>query len=129
MITYRHAPVILQQTFSLQNDALARFEQALLESTPHRTASNLKHTAHTTREHLHPESIKARHQKSVSDHLVTFEPETDGVATLPTTLTTPSKNKARWRNPHPPDGTTQRTKPTGRTFNSEPATAIHAPWR
>ena len=89
MITYRHAPVILQQAFSLPNDALARFEQALLESTPRRTASNLKHTAHTTREHLHPESIKARHQKYVTDHLVTFEPETDGVATLPTTPTTP----------------------------------------
>ena len=52
----------MQQAFSLPNDALARFEQALLESTPHLTESNLKHTAHTTRERLHPELIKARHK-------------------------------------------------------------------
>ena len=63
LITYRHAQVIMQQAWSLPNDTLARFEQALRKSTPHLTVSILKLKAHTTRERLHPESIETTPSK------------------------------------------------------------------
>ena len=81
-ITYRHAQVLINQAWSLPAEALAGFEQALLKSAPHLTVSNLKHRARVLRERLHPESIKARHQKSVADRKVFFEPEPDGMASL-----------------------------------------------
>ncbi|HSP52103.1 MAG TPA: DUF222 domain-containing protein [Cryobacterium sp.] len=81
-ITYRHAQAIMNQAWSLPADALAGFEQALLRSAPHLTVSNLKHRARVMRERLHPESITARHQKSVADRKVIFEPEADGMASL-----------------------------------------------
>ncbi|HSP76459.1 MAG TPA: DUF222 domain-containing protein [Cryobacterium sp.] len=81
-ITYRHAQAIMNQAWSLPAEALAGFEQALLTSAPHLTVSNLKHRARVMRERLHPESITARHQKSVADRKVIFEPEADGMASL-----------------------------------------------
>jgi hypothetical protein len=81
-ITYRHAQALMQQAWSLPAEALAGFEEALLKSAPNLTVSNLKHKARVMRERLHPESITARHQKSVADRTVTFEPEADGMASL-----------------------------------------------
>ena len=81
-ITYRHAQAILNQAWSLPVEALTGFEEALLEFAPHLTVSNLKHRARVMRERLHPASIKARHQKSVADRKVIFEPEVDGMASL-----------------------------------------------
>ena len=81
-ITYRHAQVLINQAWSLPAEALAGFEQTLLKSAPHLTVSNLKHRARVMRERLHPESIKARHQKSVAHRKVFFEPEPDGMASL-----------------------------------------------
>ncbi|TFC44347.1 HNH endonuclease signature motif containing protein [Cryobacterium shii] len=81
-ITYRHAQALINQAWSLPAEALAGFEQALLKSAPHLTVSNLKHRARVLRERLHPESIRARHQKSVADRRVFFEPEPDGMASL-----------------------------------------------
>lgn len=81
-ITYRHAQALINQAWSLPAEALARFEQALLKAAPHLTVSNLKHRARVMRERLHPESIRARHQKSVADRRVFFEPERDGMASL-----------------------------------------------
>ena len=37
------------------------------------------------------------------------------------------KTETRWRNPHPPDRKTHWTNPTGRTFDTDPATTIQAP--
>nr|WP_104195330.1 DUF222 domain-containing protein [Cryobacterium sp. M25] len=81
-ITYRHAQVLINQSWSLPAEALAGFEQALLQSAPHLTVSNLKNKARIMRERLHPESITARHQKSLADRTVIFEPEADGMASL-----------------------------------------------
>ncbi|TFC83954.1 HNH endonuclease [Cryobacterium cheniae] len=82
LITYRHAQAIMNQAWSLPAEALAGFEEALLKSAPHLTVSNLKYKARVMRERLHPESIRARHQKSVLDRTVTFEPEADGMASM-----------------------------------------------
>ncbi|HSP51793.1 MAG TPA: DUF222 domain-containing protein, partial [Cryobacterium sp.] len=81
-ITYRHAQAIMHQAWALPSEALAGFEQALLKSAPHLTVSNLKYKARVMRERLHPQSITARHQKSVADRKVIFEPEPDGMASL-----------------------------------------------
>ncbi|WP_166784931.1 HNH endonuclease signature motif containing protein, partial [Cryobacterium sp. TMT2-42-4] len=81
-ITYRHAQVIMNQAWFLPAEALAGFEEALLKSAPHLTVANLKYKARIMRERQHPESITARHQKSVADRKVIFEPEADGMASL-----------------------------------------------
>ncbi|WP_166785420.1 HNH endonuclease signature motif containing protein [Cryobacterium cryoconiti] len=81
-ITYRHAQAIMHQAWSLPAEALPGFEQALLRSAPHLTVANLKYKARVLRERLHPETITARHQKSVADRRVVFEPEADGMASL-----------------------------------------------
>ncbi|TFC98778.1 HNH endonuclease [Cryobacterium sinapicolor] len=81
-ITYRHAQAIMDQAWSLPTEALAGFEEALLKSAPHLTVANLRYRARIMRERLHPESITARHQKSVADRKVIFEPEADGMASL-----------------------------------------------
>ncbi|WP_166806151.1 HNH endonuclease [Cryobacterium cheniae] len=81
-ITYRHAQVIMNRAWSLPAKALAGFEEALLKSAPHLTVANLKDKARIMRERQHPESITARHQKSVADRKVIFEPEADGMASL-----------------------------------------------
>ncbi|WP_104099375.1 HNH endonuclease signature motif containing protein [Cryobacterium sp. M96] len=81
-ITYRHAQAIMNQAWSLPAEALAGFEEALLKSAPHLTVANLKYKARVMRERQHPESITARHQKSVADRKVVFEPEPDGMASL-----------------------------------------------
>ncbi|TFD29434.1 HNH endonuclease [Cryobacterium cryoconiti] len=81
-ITYRHAQAIMHQAWSLPAEALPGFEQALLRSAPHLTVANLKYKARVMRERLHPETITARHQKSVADRRVVFEPEADGMASL-----------------------------------------------
>ncbi|TFC47698.1 DUF222 domain-containing protein [Cryobacterium sp. TMT2-17-1] len=79
-ITYRHAQAIMNQAWSLHAEALAGFEETLLKSAPHLTVANLKNEARIMRERLHPGSITARHQKSVADRTVIFEPEADGMA-------------------------------------------------
>ncbi|TFC83607.1 DUF222 domain-containing protein [Cryobacterium sp. TmT2-59] len=81
-ISYRHAQVLMGQAWSLPDETKAAFEEGLLKSAVNLTASKLKHKARTLRERLHPETIRARHQASVSERNVFFEPEADGMASL-----------------------------------------------
>ncbi|WP_255578701.1 MULTISPECIES: DUF222 domain-containing protein [unclassified Cryobacterium] len=81
-ISYQHAKAVINQAWSVPAEGRAKFEAAVLKSASTLTASKLKYNARILRERWHPETIKARHQKSVQDRAVFFEPEPDGMASL-----------------------------------------------
>ncbi len=81
-ISYQHAKVVINQAWSVPDEAKAAFEAEVLRSAGTVTASKLKNRARLLRERLHPETIRARHQKSVRDRAMFFEPEPDGMASL-----------------------------------------------
>ena len=81
-ISYRQAQALIDQAWTVPDDAKAAFEEALLPAAANLTASKLKYKARLLRERLHPETITARHQTSVGDRTVFFEPEADGMASL-----------------------------------------------
>ncbi|WP_166788631.1 HNH endonuclease signature motif containing protein [Cryobacterium sp. HLT2-28] len=81
-ISYRNAQTLMGQACSVPADAKAAFEAALLPSAANLTASKLKTKARMLRERLHPETITARHDTSITDRKVSVEPETDGMASL-----------------------------------------------
>ncbi|WP_166788702.1 DUF222 domain-containing protein [Cryobacterium sp. HLT2-28] len=66
VISYRHAQAIVQQSWSIPEEGVAAFEQALLPSAEHLTVAKLKHKARLLRERLHPETITARHAESIA---------------------------------------------------------------
>jgi hypothetical protein len=81
-ISYRHAQTLIDQAWSVPEGAKAAFEAALLPAAANLTVPKLKHRARVLRERLHPESIKSRHQKSIADRNVFFDPAADGMASL-----------------------------------------------
>jgi hypothetical protein len=81
-ISYRHAQALIGQAWTVPDEAKAAFETALLRSAGTLTASKLKYKARVLRERLHPETIRARHEKSVADRKVFFDPQVDGMASL-----------------------------------------------
>ncbi|TFB99655.1 HNH endonuclease [Cryobacterium mannosilyticum] len=81
-ISYRNAQTLMGQAWSVPADAKAAFEAALLPSAANLTASKLKTKARMLRERLHPETIAARHDTSITDRKVSVEPEADGMASL-----------------------------------------------
>ena len=81
-ISYQHAKVVINQASSVPDEARPAFEAEVLRSAGTLTASKLKYKARLLRERLHPETINARHQKSVRDRAVFFTPEQDGMASL-----------------------------------------------
>ena len=81
-ISYQQARVVIDQAWSVPEEARPAFEAEVLRSAGTLTASKLKYRARLLRERLHPETITARHQKSIRDRAVFFEPEPDGMASL-----------------------------------------------
>ncbi|TFC78346.1 HNH endonuclease [Cryobacterium cheniae] len=81
-ISYQQARVVIDQAWSVPEEARPAFEAEVLGSAGTLTASKLKCRARLLRERLHPRTITARHQKSIRDRAVFFEPEPDGMASL-----------------------------------------------
>ncbi|MEC5177904.1 hypothetical protein RCH16_002930 [Cryobacterium sp. MP_M5] len=81
-ISYRHAQAIVQQSWSIPEEGLAAFEQALLPAAEQLTVAKLKHKARLLRERLHPETITARHTESIAKRTSSVEAGADGMATL-----------------------------------------------
>ena len=81
-ISYQHARAVINQAWSVPAEATPAFEAEVLRSAGTLTASKLKYRARLLRERLHPETIRVRHQKSVRERAVFFEPEPDGMASL-----------------------------------------------
>ena len=81
-ISYRHATVLADQTFTLSPEDRAALEKAVLPGAGNLSVSKFTQKTRKARERLDPESITARHQKSVADRAVFFEPAADGMAYL-----------------------------------------------
>ncbi|WP_166787383.1 MULTISPECIES: HNH endonuclease signature motif containing protein [unclassified Cryobacterium] len=88
-ISYRHAQVIMEQAWGIRVDdpeaaarARAVFEEVLVPDAEVLTVAKLADRARRVRERTHPETITARHQKSVEDRHVVFQALNDGMASL-----------------------------------------------
>ncbi|MEC5150383.1 DUF222 domain-containing protein [Cryobacterium sp. GrIS_2_6] len=89
VISYRHAQVIMEQAWGIRVDdpvaaarARAVFEDVLVPDAEFLTVAKLADRARRVRERTHPETITARHQKSVEDRHVVFQALNDGMASL-----------------------------------------------
>ncbi len=81
-ISYRHASVLADQSFTLNPEDRAALEKAVLPGAGDLIVSRFAHKTRTMRERLDPASITVRHQKSVADRAVFFDPAPDGMAYL-----------------------------------------------
>ncbi|TFB90696.1 HNH endonuclease [Cryobacterium algoricola] len=89
-ISYRHAQVIMDQAWGIRMGddpvsaarARAVFEDVLVPDAEFLTVAKLADRARRVRERTHPETITARHQKSVEDRHVVFQALNDSMASL-----------------------------------------------
>src|SRR6185369_2185901 len=81
-ISYRHAHILLDQAWSLPDEARSAFEAEALGAAATLTASQFEAKARRLRERMHPETITVRHTRCVSERELTFEPAPDGMAYL-----------------------------------------------
>ena len=81
-ISWRHAHLMVEQSFTLPVALLAEFETLVLPFAETHTAAQFKRKARTVRERMHPESIDARHEVAVEMRSVDVEPAADGMALL-----------------------------------------------
>ncbi|GAA3871619.1 HNH endonuclease signature motif containing protein [Leifsonia kafniensis] len=81
-ISYRHAVALADQTFGLSPEDKAELERAVLPGAGDLIVSKFTQKARKARERLDPASITVRHQKSVADRAVFFDPAPDGMAYL-----------------------------------------------
>jgi len=81
-ISWRHAHLMVEQSYTLPAEALVEFEASVLPCAETHTAAQFKRKARTVRERMHPESIDARHEVAVDARSVDVEPAFDGMALL-----------------------------------------------
>ena len=81
-ITYRHAKVLLDHSWSLPGETRAEFERVALPYAERLTVAKFDRKARTLREQLAPESIAARAASAVEDRSIEFSPDRDGMAWL-----------------------------------------------
>ncbi len=95
-ISYRHAEVIIDESWNLPSDAdgptedaRSRFESHALPYAAKLTVAKFRQKARKLREKAHPETIEARRKKAATDRAVTFTPAADGMAWLSLYLEAP----------------------------------------
>ncbi len=81
-VSYRHAQTVIDHANSLPEEARQPFEEAILPDAKKLTVAKLDRKARQAREHVHPESIAVRRERSVADRQVLVEPARDGMAWL-----------------------------------------------
>lgn len=81
-IGYRNAIILVNQTTGLSAEAASQLEKEALPSAGRLTASQFERKARRLRERIEPESISARHERSVADRAVRFDPARDGMGWL-----------------------------------------------
>ena len=81
-IGYRHAVILVTETTGLSAEAASRLEREALPSADRLTASQFERKTRRLRERIEPESITARHERSVADRAVRFDPARDGMGWL-----------------------------------------------
>lgn len=81
-ISYRHARTLINETVTLDDAATAELERRMLPVAEKVTGPIFDRKTRVAREKLNPESIVARHERSVLDRRVSVEPARDGMAWL-----------------------------------------------
>ena len=81
-ISYRHAQVMVEQSATLPDEALAEFEHELLPFAKNLTVAKFTNVIRKKREALHPESISERRTKGIAERRVWVDPQPDGMAYL-----------------------------------------------
>ena len=81
-IGYRQAIILVNETAGLPEAAARQLEQEALPSAGRLTASQFERKTRKLRERIDPESITARHVRSVADRAVRFDPARDGMGWL-----------------------------------------------
>ncbi|WP_022887639.1 HNH endonuclease signature motif containing protein [Glaciibacter superstes] len=81
-ISYRHARTLVSETAGLDDAATAELEKLMLPVAETVTGSKFDRKIRIAREKLNPESIVARHERSILDRRVSVEPARDGMAWL-----------------------------------------------
>ena len=81
-ISWRHAQLLVEHTYTLPDSALPEFETLVLPFAETHTATRFNQKARIVRERMHPESIELRHTTANADRYVALEPAKDGMAFL-----------------------------------------------
>jgi len=81
-ISWRHAHLLVEQSYALPDTALAEFESRVLPFAETHTAAQSHRKARIVRERMHPETIELRHEAAVDKRCVEVEPAKDGMALL-----------------------------------------------
>jgi len=81
-IGYRQAIILVNETAGLPEAPARQLEQEALPSAGRLTASQFERKTRKLRERIDPESITARHERSVADRAVRFDPARDGMGWL-----------------------------------------------
>ena len=89
-ISWRHAHLMVEQSYSLPDEARAEFELLVFAYAETHTAAQFNRKARVVRERMHPESIDLRHTVAVEKRCVEVEPALDGMALLTALLPAPT---------------------------------------
>ena len=79
-ISYRHAQVMVDQTSTLPDEAVADFEHEALPFAKTLTVAKFTRVVRKKRESLHPQSIADRREKGIAERRVWVDPQPDGMA-------------------------------------------------
>jgi Domain of unknown function (DUF222) len=79
---YRQAQILVEETYGLTVDVARHLERAVLPAAGRLSPSQFNRKVRTTRERLDPDSITARHHRSIADRSLTFTPAPDGMCWL-----------------------------------------------
>ena len=81
-ISWRHARAMVDHAASVDGDAVAAFEAAVLPFAKTLTVAKFDRKARVERERVHPETIDARHETALDKRTVELQPDRDGMAWL-----------------------------------------------
>lgn len=81
-LSWRHAATIVEECVGVPSDAVARFEEELIDTAEHSTVAKLTRQARGLRQILHPEAAPERKSRAEAERRVVLEPAADGMAWL-----------------------------------------------
>lgn len=81
-ISYRHAQVIIDESYGMDDPLATELEAVLLPAAKELTVAKFKEFARKLRERLHPGGMDERHRSAVDKRTVTLDFDRDGMALL-----------------------------------------------
>ncbi len=81
-ISYRHAQILVHETYALTSDIAHELELAVLGSAGRLSPTQFDRKVRKARERLDPDAISTRHERSVADRSLSVTPARDGMCWL-----------------------------------------------